>query len=394
MENRIPDFENTEIAFASKTDAQLKETYRLFQLMNNAMLVRIGQKIAIPAVKYHFPFASLLVRKTIFKQFCGGTSLLDSLPVIEHLQKYRVRTILDYGAEGKEKDEDFNKAMNETVRALEFAKNNPSIKAVSTKVTGLTYNNLLVKLANNAKLNTADEHEHESLRKRLDVICNKAEEVGVELYIDAEESWLQGAIDNLVINMMRRYNKNRAIVFNTYQMYRHDRLKFLKDTYEDAKNHGYFLGVKLVRGAYLEKENKRAAEKNYPSPINATKELTDQSYNNALEFCIMHIDKISFVNASHNVYSNLFLTHLMNAQGLPTNHPHIHFSQLYGMSDILTFNLAINGYSASKYLPYGHIEDVIPYLIRRTQENSSITGDMSRELLLIHQEMKRRGLIS
>jgi proline dehydrogenase len=387
------DFENTEIAFAGRSNEELLRMRWLFSLMNKSWLVRLGQVVAIPAIRLGLPFAKSIIHSTIFRQFCGGKTLLDSLPVIEHQYRYGVGSILDYGAEGKERDEDFNRAMNETVRALEFAAGHEGIRAVSTKITGMSYFSLLEKLSTaNPALDTREEHEWESLRKRLDVVCSKAAEVGVSLYIDAEESWIQPAIDALVDKMMARYNKQDVYIFNTFQMYRHDRLDFLKKSHQKAKEGGYRLGAKLVRGAYMDKERLRARQMGHPSPIHADKAGTDAAYDQALLYCLDHLGEISVVNATHNAKSSLLMAEKMQEKGIDASHPGIHFSQLYGMSDPITYNLANAGYRVSKYVPYGQIEDVIPYLIRRTQENTSVTGDMGRELTYIQKEVRRRKL--
>lgn len=386
------DFKDTEVAFSSKSDQELKSMSRLFGIMNKGWLVKLGAPIGLAAFKYNLPFTESIVLNTIFPQFCGGRTLLECEPSIQELANFNIFTVLDYGAEGKETEKDFNLTMNETTRAIDFAYTNDYISVISTKLSGLTKNKLLEKLSKNATLTTKEEHEYESLMKRIDVICNRAEEKNVCIFIDAEESWLQPAIDQIVDKMMSRYNTKSAIIYNTFQMYRHDRLDFLKRSHQKASKGNYILGAKLVRGAYMDKERQRALEKGVPSPINKDKATTDKNYNSALEYCVANYEEIASSNSSHNEYSNMLQAELIQKKGIPKNHPHLHFCQLYGMSDNITFNLAKAGYHVAKYMPYGPVRDVIPYLIRRTQENAAVTGDMSREYKLIQEEVKRRGI--
>lgn len=386
------DFSNTAIAFEDKSNEELKKMATLFGLMNKEWLVNIGAKLGLPAVKYNLPFAQSIVKKTIYPQFVGGRTLLECQNAIDRLKAYNILTVLDYGAEGKEVESDFNNTMNEIVRAIEFAGPNTSVPVVSTKITGLTKNIILEKLSAGKTLNSEEEYEYDSLLKRLDVICNKAKERSVSLFIDAEESWTQKAIDDLVEKMMERYNVSEPIIYTTAQLYRHDRLQYLKDIHQRSSKKGYLLGVKLVRGAYLEKENKRARKNNYPSPIHKSKTATDHDYNEAVRYCVKHFEEIASCNASHNGLSNQLQAELIHKMGIQKNHKHLNFCQLYGMSDHLTFNLAKAGYNVAKYVPYGPIKDVIPYLIRRSQENTSVTGDMSREYKMILDEMERRRM--
>jgi proline dehydrogenase len=386
------DFQDTAIAFSSKSDRELKKTARLFSLMNKKWLVDIGSKVGLAAFKYKLPFASTMVEATIFDLFCGGKTLLDCQPNIDKLRDFQVNTILDYGAEGKDTEEDFNLTMNENMRGIDFAFHNPSIPAISTKITGLTHTPLLEKMHEGLTLSTEEEHQKQSLLKRVDVICNKAAERGVAVFIDAEESWMQKPIDDIVTLMMSRYNKNQPIVYNTFQMYRTDRLAFLKESYSRAKSGAYILGAKIVRGAYMDKERARAADMGYPSPIQPDKLSADADYNAAIRYCIDHHEQIAFCNASHNATSNQLMASYIHEKGLSKDHPHFMFCQLYGMSDNLTFNLAKAGFKVAKYMPYGPVRDVIPYLIRRTQENAAVTGDLSREYEMILKEVKRRGL--
>ncbi|MCB0620976.1 MAG: proline dehydrogenase family protein [Saprospiraceae bacterium] len=388
----VVDFSNTENAFVDKTDEELKKALWLFKMMNKRWLVEIGSKVGLAAIRMRLPFVDSIVKKTIFEQFCGGTTLLESQNTIERLYRHHVLTILDYGAEGKETEEDYNLTMNETIRALEFAATHESVPMVSSKITGLAPNALLEKIQQSEPLSDEDEYEFENLKKRIDSICHTASKRGMSISFDAEESWIQDTIDFLVNMMMERYNTERAVVYNTYQLYRHDRLKYLIDSYNEARNKGYVLGAKLVRGAYMDKERDRAARMGYPSPIQTNKAATDDAYNTAIRFCVDHYEHIASVNATHNAESCLLEARLIEERKLPKDHPHLNFSQLYGMSDQITFNLAEAGYNVAKYVPYGAVKEVVPYLIRRAQENSSVTGDMSRELDLISREVKRRGL--
>ncbi|MBU6341805.1 MAG: proline dehydrogenase family protein [Bacteroidetes bacterium] len=386
------DFSNTEIAFAHFSNAELKRSAWLFKMMNKAWLVKNGSKLALWAVENRLPFAESVVKGTIFPQFVGGTTLLDSLPAIEKLARYQVLTVLDYGAEGKETELDFNYTMNENLRAIDFASRSTSIPIVSTKLTGLARFGLLERIQNAQSLSKEELIEYRNVLKRIDAICYHAANKGVSVFIDAEESWIQDAIDHLVWLMMKRYNQQRVVVYNTFQMYRHDRLQFLTESFDRAEQEGFMLGAKLVRGAYMEKERNRAAEMGYLSPINADKNATDDLYNTALRFCLDHHSRIGLCNASHNVESAALQVALMEAKGIPPNHPNCMFSQLYGMSDNLTFNLAHAGYRVGKYLPYGQVRDVIPYLIRRAQENTSVTGDAGREYAQVLKEVKRRRI--
>jgi proline dehydrogenase len=386
------DFSNTEVAFQHLTDNELKKTYWLFLMMSKPWLVRFGSGIGLWAVENGLPMAEKVIRHTVFEQFVGGATLLDCQPSIDRLGQHKVLTILDYGAEAKESEEDFNLVMNENIRAIEFASRSAFIPVISTKVTGIARFGLLESIQNNKTLTRAELNEYRNALKRLDVICYHAANKGVAVFIDAEETWIQDAIDHLVWLMMKRYNKKTVVVYNTYQMYRKDRLEFLLESYERANRAGFILGAKLVRGAYMEKEARRAEEMNYENPINPNKATTDDHYNTALRFCLDHVESIGLCNASHNQESARLQVEIMEKKGIPANHPNCMFSQLYGMSDNLTFNLGKAGYRVSKYMPYGQVADVIPYLIRRAQENTSVTGDASRELAMIQEEVERRGI--
>ncbi len=385
-------FENTEIAFAHKTDEEVKKMAWLFGLMGKPWLVNIGSKLGLVAIKLRLPFAEWALKNTIFEQFCGGTTLLDCQPTIDNLRNHGAATILDYGAEGKETEDDFNQTMNETIRAIEFASRNESVPIVSTKISGMARNGLLEAIGKHEDQAFEHDEEFQNVLKRVDTICHIASHRNVGVFFDAEESWVQDGIDHLVNRMMARYNKEKVIVYNTFQLYRKDRLQYLMDSFNLSQKKGYMLGAKLVRGAYMEKERARAARKGYPSPIHESKAAVDDSFDTAVRFCVDNYENIASCNASHNQKSNLLQANLIAQKGIDKQHKHLNFCQLYGMSDNLTFNLAEAGYNVAKYVPYGPIKDVVPYLIRRAQENTSVTGEVSREHDLIIKEMKRRQL--
>ena len=386
------DFDNTEIAFSNKSDKELKQVARLFRMMNNSNLVSFGSGLAMFSIKAQLPFAKEIIRSTVFNHFCGGSTLLECQPKIDHLLRFNCLSILDYGAEGKKSEEDFNKTMLQTKRSIEFAAKNTSVPVVSTKITGLMRFDLLEKLQNGEELRAVERTEYKAAVRRLDQICEMAANKRVGLMVDAEESWIQEPIDDLVLEMMRKYNKQKAIIYNTYQLYRNDKLDQLKKDAQTAFEGGYFFGAKLVRGAYMEKERSRAEEKGYPSPIHLSKEEVDRDYNDAVRFCVENYERLASCNASHNLESNKLQAHLIEDHGIARDHPHLNFCQLYGMSDFITFNLAQAGFNVAKYVPYGPVEDVIPYLIRRARENTAVAGGMSREYRMIRSELKRRGL--
>ena len=398
-------FDNTEFAFEYKTDKELRKANFLFSSMSHSWLVNMGVKVTPWAIKTGLPINGL-IRNTIFSQFVGGETLEETTVVAKNLGKYNVQVILDYGVEGKEGEDNFDHACDEFIRVINYAASQSNIPFMSIKVTGFARFSLLEKLDSMMTANTGtlmkrylkaiddlpavEKEEWHRVRRRMMRICETAAEKKVGVLVDAEETWIQDPVDALTILMMDSFNKRRVVVYNTIQLYRHDRLKFLIDSHKAAEERNFILGAKNVRGAYMEKERKRAQEKGYASPIQADKESTDRDYNKALEFCISHLERIALIVATHNEYSNLYTTQLLEKYGYPFNHPHIHFSQLYGMSDNITFNLAHAGCSVSKYLPFGPIKDVIPYLMRRAQENTSVKGQTGRELGLIKKELERR----
>jgi len=385
------DVSNSEIAFAGKSDKDLQKAAWLFGLMNKPWLVNIGSKVGLWAIKANVPTVEPIVKATIFEQFCGGTTLADCQTNIDKLYEQQVQVVLDYGAEAKTAAADLDNTRDLLIEALKFAATNESVPIVTLKVTGLARFELLEKIqAKKESLTTLEVEEFNAALQRLKAISEVAYEHKVALFIDAEESWIQDTIDGIVTQMMQEYNKEQVIVYNTFQMYRHDRLPYLKAAYKEARKNKYLLGAKIVRGAYMQKERERAEEMGYASPIQVDKAATDADYNAAIRFCVKHYEHIASCNASHNEESNLLQTQLMEKMEIPRDHPHLNFCQLYGMSELLTFNLAAVGYNAAKYMPYGAIKDVVPYLIRRAQENTSVTGDMSRELSMIMKEIERR----
>ncbi len=382
-------FDNTENAFAYKSDKELRKSNFLFKLINNNTLVSIGTRLTPLAFKLHLPINSI-VKSTIFDHFCGGENLNESLLVIDKLSKFNVRTILDYGVEGKQSDKDFDHAVEEFLKAIKFAGGNKNVPFLSLKITGIARLTLLEKIAAAKILSDAETVEWNRVKGRMHRICKCAFDNGKSMMIDAEETWIQQPVDDLVEEMSRSYNKDRAVVYNTIQHYRTDSLQLLKIFAARAKAGNYLLGIKLVRGAYMEKERARAAKLKYPSPIHSDKSGTDKDYNAGVEFCLQNINDISVCVASHNENSNMLAANFLIDKQLPHDHPHVHFSQLLGMSDHITFNLANAGFNVTKYVPYGPVKDVVPYLMRRAQENTSVSGQMGRELSLLKKEMVRR----
>ncbi|MCA0428893.1 MAG: proline dehydrogenase family protein [Bacteroidetes bacterium] len=382
-------FDNTENAFKSKTNKNLKQSYWLFKLIGNPALVNFGAAFGPLSLKIGFKG---LIKNTIFKQFVGGESISDCGVAIEQLSKYNIGTILDYSVEGKESETDFENCFNETIRTIEKAYTDKNIPFCVFKVTGLARFALLEKVSSNQNLTDLEKTEWQNVERRVNKICETAANKKQAIFIDAEESWIQPAIDELANKNMANFNKENVIVYNTYQLYRHDRLAFLKQTLNNAIKNNYKVGAKLVRGAYMEKERKRAVEKNYSSPIQINKQNSDNDYNEALNFCIENINNMALCAGTHNEESSLHLVKLMQTHNITSNDKRIYFSQLYGMSDHISYNLSLSNYNVAKYVPYGPVNEVLPYLIRRAQENTSVKGQTGRELNLILKEKKRRGI--
>jgi proline dehydrogenase len=382
-------FENTELAFVAKSDWQLKKAYWLFMIVNNNMIAKLSTRAANISLKLRLPVKGI-IKKTVFEHFCGGESITESQETVHLLAKYKVGAILDYSVEGENNEEAFDATLLETLKTIENAKGNKEIPYCVFKPTGMGSADLMEKIQLKKELSEDEKLSFEKVRNRYLSISQAAFDNNVRLLIDAEDSWYQETIDELVYEMMEKFNKERAIVFNTYQMYRWASLQHIKDAHELSKEKEFVLGAKLVRGAYMENERERAGVKGYEDPICTDKYATDKSYNDGLKYCVENIKNVELFNGSHNEYSNLYLTELMKKHELEKDDRRIFFAQLYGMSDNISFVLAEAGYNVAKYVPYGPIKFVMPYLIRRAEENTSVAGQSSRELNLLETEMNRR----
>ncbi len=385
------DFNNTEVAFRQKSNAELKQAYWLFKLIGSNFLTQVGPPITSAMLNIGLPIQGI-IKKTIFNQFCGGEDIAECEDTIQQLHLGKVGTILDYSVEGEEQEHVFDFTCDEIIRTIERADGDVRIPITVFKITGIGRFGLLEKLDAKQELTEAEIKEFERVETRCQKICQAAFDRKVPVMIDAEETWIQDTIDAIALDMMVQFNKEMLIVYNTYQIYRHDKLASLKAEHLFAKEAGFILGVKMVRGAYMEKERKRAEEMGYPSPIQPDKAATDRDYNETLRYCVDNIDTIGFVCGTHNEESSRLLTELIDEKGIPHNHPHVYFAQLLGMSDNLSFNLSNASYNVAKYVPYGPVKAVMPYLFRRAQENTSVAGQTSRELGLISKEKARRGL--
>ena len=389
MTERI--FENTKTAFALKSDAELDRAFFLFKLISVEPLVKIGTSLTNFAIKAKLPVEGI-IRTTVFDHFCGGVSESDCMPVVDRMWEAGVSTILDYSVEGKDSEDPLDDALAKTLEIIDFAKEYKAIPFAVFKPTGYGRFALFEKKGRGEILTQAEAAEWERVVQRFEKTCQKAYDLDVPLLIDAEESWMQDAADELVEQMMQVYNQKRPIVFNTLQMYRADRLDYLKKLHQRAQDKGFKVGAKLVRGAYLEKENERAEEKGYPSPICTSKQVTDTNFDAAVSYCLDHISEISLYAGTHNEQSSYKLMEAMEERQILRNDPRIWFGQLYGMSDHISFNLGKAGFNVSKYLPFGPVRDVMPYLIRRAEENTSVAGQTNRELELLKKERERRKL--
>ncbi len=385
-------FDNTETAFALKSDSELERAYFLFKMIANEPLVRIGTAVTNFALKAHLPVQGL-IRATVFDHFCGGVDEEDCLPVVKKMyDKGRVSSVLDYSVEGKETEEQFDHVLDKTMEILDFVDQKEAIPFGVFKPTGLGRFLVWQKKTEGTPLTVDEEKEWSRIEERFDQVCRKAYECDVPLLIDGEESWMQDAADELVTKMMAKYNKEKAIVYNTLQLYRHDRFAYLKKIHKEAKESGFKIGMKIVRGAYMEKENERAAEKGYPTPICESKAATDINFNTALAYILNNLDDISVFIGTHNEESCYQAIELMRKQQIVKSDSRVWLGQLYGMSDHISFNLAAEGFNVAKYLPFGPVRDVMPYLIRRAEENTSVAGQTTRELDLLSKERKRRKL--
>jgi proline dehydrogenase len=382
-------FNNTQVAFSLKSDTELDRAYFLFKMIASEPLVRIGTAVTNFALKAHLPVDGL-IRATVFDHFCGGINENDCLTVVDKLYTKGVSSVLDYSVEGKEEEEQFDAALEMTLKTVEFARERKAIPFAVFKPTGLGRLDLYEKVGAKQTLSTEEQTEWNKVKERFDIICKTAHQKNVALLIDAEESWMQDAADDLVEEMMRKYNKEKVIVFNTLQMYRWDRMDYLKSLHERAKSQGFYIGMKLVRGAYMEKEHKRAEEKGYSTPICASKSATDENYNVAVDYMMKNINQMAIFAGTHNEESSYMLMEMMKTNAISKNDQRIWFGQLYGMSDNISYNLAADGYNVAKYLPFGPVRDVMPYLIRRAEENTSVAGQTSRELNLLKTERERR----
>lgn len=383
-------FNNTEVAFVDKSTKQLEKAKWMFTMIQHPKLTNLGIKLLNFTVNNNFPFVETIVKNTLFEQFCGGVNKEDSKKVVNQMFSHHIGSIFDYATEGKETEEAFDDTCRETKENIIFAKGNPAVPFVVFKPTAFGRFDLYVKVQEGKALNDNEQAEWARVLKRYEEVCQMAYDNDVILMVDAEESWIQSAVDDIVNDMMERYNKQRAIVWNTIQMYRTGRIEYLEADFQRATEKGYLLGYKFVRGAYMEKERERAEKLNYPSPIQPTKQASDDNYNNAIRFVMDRLDRISAFFGTHNEFSTKLLIDKMQEKGIAHDDPRVYFGQLYGMSDNITYQLGKQKYNACKYLPYGPVKDVVPYLTRRAQENTSVAGQTGRELSLINKELERR----
>ncbi|APG64555.1 proline dehydrogenase [Tenacibaculum todarodis] len=384
-------FDNTEVAFSLKTDSQLERAYFLFKMIQNEPMVRIGSAVTNFALKVHLPVEGL-IRSTVFDHFCGGVTEDDCLPIIDNMHSNgNVHSVLDYSVEGKDEEISFDGALEKILRIINFCEEKKSIPYAVFKPSGFGRFGLYVKISEGKKLTEDEQKEWDRVVARFHKVCEVALKKDVPLLIDAEESWMQKSADELIEELMEIYNKDKAIVFNTLQMYRHDRMDYLRDLHQKAHQKGFYIGMKVVRGAYMEKERDRAEEKGYPSPICQDKQATDDNYNEAIKYMMEH-PKMALFAGTHNEESSYLLMELAKKHNIENNDMRLWFGQLFGMSDHISYNLANEGYNVAKYLPFGPVRDVMPYLIRRAEENTSVSGQTSRELNLLKTERKRRKL--
>ncbi len=389
QENHL--FENTQVAFTLKTDSELERAYFLFKMIGNEPLVKIGTAATKFALNVNLPVEGL-IRSTVFDHFCGGVNEENCLPVVEKMFEKGVYSVLDYSVEGKNLEMSFDIATDKVLRLTEFAKNKSALPFSVFKPTGFGRLEVYRKVSENEALNTVERIEWEKIKERFDKVCQMCADTDVALLIDAEESWMQKAADDLILEMMKKYNKEKVVVYNTIQCYRWDRLDYLKEVLSIASKEGFKLGFKIVRGAYLEKENKRADAMGYKSPICETKKATDDNFNTIMSFLFDHPDIMTVFIGTHNEESCYLAMDLLKQKGIDKNDKRVWFGQLYGMSDHISFNLALAGYNVAKYLPFGPVKDVMPYLIRRAEENTSVAGQTSRELSLLKKEKQRRNI--
>ena len=388
-ENSEINFEDTAIGFASKTTSDLKKTYLLFLSMRFSWMVDVGTFLTRMALKLRLPVKGL-IRDTLFKQFCGGVSIKDCKHTIDHLERFNVKTILDYSVEGQETEKSFDETMEEALRVADFAKDTPGIPFCVIKLTGLGSASLMKKKQSGRTLTDKEEQAMKRFEDRVHKVADRVVKNNLRFMVDAEETWIQEVIDDLVIDLMLKYNRDAPMVFITYQLYLKDGLERMKADFEKVSANNCLFGAKLVRGAYMEKERDRAEDKEYPDPVQPDKRSTDQAYQDALTFAVDHIDRFAVCAGTHNEQSCQLLASLMQAKGIKKSDERVYFAQLLGMSDNISFKLSNMGYNVAKYVPYGPVEKVLPYLFRRAEENTSIAGQSSREYALVKTELKRR----
>ena len=391
--NVLSHFNDTKIAFSYKSNYELKRAYILFKLLSHPSLAFIGKHLLNLLIKIHFPINNL-IKQTIFEQFCGGENEKECFKVINKLNENNIRCILNYSIEGSNTESNYEHTLNKTLNLIDLSEKQYVSPFIVFKPSSVGRFDLYLKKANNDSLNENEIDEWQRVEQRYDQICNSAAKSGVSILIDAEESWIQKPVDELIEKLMIKYNNSSCIVYNTIQTYRIDRFEYLSDLHKRLSKSNIKIGIKLVRGAYMEKERRRAKSNNYKSPICETKLKTDENYNNCMSFIFSNINDFNLFIGSHNERSNLLATEIMEKHQIKNNDKRVWFGQLYGMSDNISFNLALNRYNVTKYLPFGPIKEVIPYLIRRLDENTSVSGQTSRELKLISKEIKRRRLES
>lgn len=383
------DFQNTQKAFQLRSNQELKSAHFLFSSIANPALVKYGSKMALWSLSVGLPIKGI-IRKTVFRQFCGGESIQNCRPVIESMIGMGVHSILDYSSEGKSGEADFEKTKGIILQTIEYALKNSGVPFAVFKPTGLGRSEIWTALSAGQSLSESEQKEWQRIQARIHDLCEAASKAELPILFDAEESWMQDAMDEICLEMMEKFNREKPIVYNTLQMYRHDRLEYLKKLDTIGEEKGIHIGLKIVRGAYMEKERARAKEKGYPSPIQPNKESTDRDYNAACDYILNRLDRFALVAGTHNEESAIQLATKLEEVKVDKTNSRVYFSQLYGMSDHISFNLADAGFNVVKYLPFGPINEVMPYLIRRAEENTSVEGQSGRELQLITKELKRR----
>lgn len=383
-------FNDTETAFRLKSNSELDRAIFLYEMIDRPFLVKIGTALTNFALKLHLPVETL-IKKTIFNQFCGGVTEEDCMPVIRKMHSKNLHSILDYSVEGKEKESEFEKTIKRKINIVKFISDKEEVPYAVFKPTGIGRFEIWQKVSAHATLTLEEEEEWQRVKNRVNDICEAAYKNKISLLADGEESWMQEAVDNLMEEMMFKYNRENTIIFNTLQCYRWDRLQYLKDLHGRAKEEGFRVGAKIVRGAYMEKENDRAKKMGYLSPICENKEATDVNFNGVLTYCLAHLEEISVFIGTHNEMSNYLALQIMEDKEIAIDDDRVWFAQLYGMSEHISYNLAEKGYNVAKLVPFGPVKEVVPYLIRRAEENTSVKGQTGRELSLLYEERKRRG---